>query len=95
MTAMPALAPDWRSLAGTVQYPTDLLIDGRWEPGATRHEVVSPIDGQVVADVAFADASDVDRAVAAARASFEDRRWAGMSPMFSKGRARGRALEMV
>ena len=66
MTAVPALAPDWRSLAGTVQYPTDLLIDGRWESGATRHEVVSPIDGQVVADVAFADASDVDRAVAAA-----------------------------
>ena len=84
MTAVPALAPDWRSLAGTVQYPTDLLIDGRWESGATRHEVVSPIDGQVVADVAFAGASDVDRAVAAARASFDDRRWAGMSPMDRK-----------
>jgi 4-(gamma-glutamylamino)butanal dehydrogenase len=82
-TATPA-APDWRSLAASVEYPSDLLIDGRWEPGASRHAVVSPIDGQVVADVAFADAADVDRAVAAARASFEDRRWAGMSPMDRK-----------
>ena len=33
-----------------------------------------------VTEVAMADAADVDRAVASARASFEDRRWAGMAP---------------
>ncbi len=77
---MTAIAPDWRALAGTVRYPTDLLIDGSWSRGAARHEVISPIDGQVVADVAFADAVDVDRAVAAARASFEDGRWSGLAP---------------
>ncbi len=81
---MTTSTPDWRALAASVQYPTDLLIDGRWEAGSSRNEVVSPIDGRVVAEVAFADATAVDRAVAAARTSFEDRRWAGMSPMDRK-----------
>ncbi len=81
---MTATIPDWRALASSVQHPTDLLIDGRWEAGSARHEVVSPVDGRVVADVAFGDADAVDRAVVAARASFEDRRWAGMSPMDRK-----------
>ena len=77
---MTAIAPDWAALAAEVSYPTDLLIDGEWTPGAGRREVISPIDGRVVADVAIAEAVDVDRAVAAARASFADRRWAGMAP---------------
>jgi 4-(gamma-glutamylamino)butanal dehydrogenase len=81
---MTTTTPDWRALAGTVSYPTDLLIDGRWQAGSTRYEVVSPVDGQVVAEVAMADAADVDRAVASARAAFEDRRWAGMSPVDRK-----------
>jgi gamma-glutamyl-gamma-aminobutyraldehyde dehydrogenase len=80
----PTAVPDWRALAASVEYPTGLLIDGRFEPGAARHEVVSPIDGSVVTDVAFGDASDIDRAVKAARAAFEDGRWSGMSPMDRK-----------
>ena len=39
---------------------------------------VSPIDNQPIAEVAEADASDVDRAVAAARAAFPA--WAGADP---------------
>ena len=77
---MTTTAPDWRALADAVRYPTDLLIDGRWTPGASRQAVVSPIDGRVVTEVAFGDAADIDRAVASARAAFEDRRWAGMPP---------------
>jgi len=73
-------APDWHALASTVTFPTGLLIDGQWCRGSSVHEVVSPIDGRVVADVAFAGASDVDLAVAAARRAFEDRRWSGMAP---------------
>lgn len=75
---------DWTALAASVRYPTGLLIDGRWESGTRRHEVVTPIDGSVVTDVAFGSVADVDRAVASARAAFEDRRWAGMSPMERK-----------
>jgi hypothetical protein len=78
--SMTTTAPDWAALAATVSYPTDLLIDGAWVTGATRREVVTPIDGTVVAEVAMAEGAEVDLAVAAARASFEDRRWAGMAP---------------
>ena len=72
----------WSTLAARVQPRTDLLVDGDWVPAATgeRLRVVSPVDGSVVAEVACADASDVDRAVAVARRAFEDRRWAGMAP---------------
>ncbi|MCF8536491.1 MAG: aldehyde dehydrogenase family protein [Candidatus Nanopelagicales bacterium] len=72
--------PDWHVLAATVEYPTDLLIDGGWVPGEHRSDVVSPIDGRVITDVAYADAASVDRAVASARRAFEDRRWSGMAP---------------
>ncbi len=75
---------DWAGLAAALSPQTGLLIDGRWGTGAGTHEVISPIDGQVVTEIAMADAGDVDRAVRAARGAFEDRRWAGMSPMERK-----------
>lgn len=81
---MTSTTPDWHSLAATVRYPTDLLIGGQWVSGPTRHEVISPIDGRVVAEVAMGDATTIDRAVASARTAFEDRRWAGMTPMDRK-----------
>jgi gamma-glutamyl-gamma-aminobutyraldehyde dehydrogenase len=81
---MTTTAPDWSALAATVEFPTDLLIDGQWSPGSTRQQVISPIDGRVVAEVAMGDGRDVNRAVASARAAFEDRRWAGLSPMDRK-----------
>ncbi len=58
-----------------------LFIDGAWVAGAsgTTAPVVNPSDGTVVRVVDVADASDVDRAVAAARRSFEDGTWAGTS----------------
>jgi gamma-glutamyl-gamma-aminobutyraldehyde dehydrogenase len=71
---------DWRALAEGTAFPTELLIEGTWTAGHTREPVVSPIDGRTLAEVAYADAHDVDRAVASARAAFEDRRWAGMAP---------------
>lgn len=45
-----------------------------------RFSSISPIDGREIAQVARCDAADVDLAVRAARAAFEDRRWAGKSP---------------
>ena len=40
----------------------------------------SPVDGRLLTQVARCGAADVDAAVAAARAAFEDRRWAGKAP---------------
>lgn len=76
--------PDWQALADAITPPTELLIDGAQVAGEGRMPVVSPIDGRTVAEVAIAGAADVDRAVAAARRAFEDRRWAGKSPMERK-----------
>ncbi len=55
----------------------DLYIDGAWvapAEGGTR-EIRCPADGQLVRVVDEATAVDTDRAIAAARASFDDGRW--------------------
>ncbi|QYF96023.1 aldehyde dehydrogenase [Massilia sp. PAMC28688] len=41
---------------------------------------ISPIDGRTLGTTARCGLADVDAAVAAARAAFEDRRWAGQAP---------------
>lgn len=43
-------------------------------------ECFSPIDNRKLADVASCREADVNAAVSAARAAFNDRRWAGLSP---------------
>ena len=59
-----------------------LLIDGRWRAAETggRFATSDPADGSVITDVAAATAADVNAAVAAARRSFTDRRWRGLTP---------------
>jgi len=53
------------------------FIAGRWTDGAgaERLPVISPIDEELIAELAEADASEVDRAVAAARAAFARGDW--------------------
>ena len=57
--------------------PTKLLIDGEWlEPATGRHyDDINPSTGEVLASIAEAGAEDVDRAVKAARAAFQDGAW--------------------
>ena len=58
-----------------------LLIEGRWQDGENgESEVLSPIDGKALTTLALASAADVARAVASARAAFEDGRWSRMAP---------------
>ena len=63
--------------------PQNHLIDGRNLPsedgGVT--DVISPINGQCITTVAAGTSGDAARAIQAARAAFEDRRWAGMPPV--------------
>jgi len=47
-------------------------------------DVLSPIDGQVLTRIARGTAADMEAAIAAARAAFEDRRWAGRPPAARK-----------
>src|ERR1700754_513190 len=57
--------------------PRLLLIDGEWVPAASgaTFEVVDPGTGQVIAAVPRGDKQDIDRAVAAARRTFDRRVW--------------------
>jgi phenylacetaldehyde dehydrogenase len=60
----------------------ELLIDGRWrgaEAGG-RFATYNPADGSVITEVAAATAPDVNAAVVAARRSFAERRWRGLTP---------------
>ncbi|MFH3478063.1 aldehyde dehydrogenase [Xanthobacter variabilis] len=75
--------------AEPVEHPTfrtQAFIDGAFVPAASGHtfSAVNPATGRVLAEVAAGDAADIDRAVAAARRAFEDRRWAGQRPLERK-----------
>ena len=47
-------------------------------------DCISPVDGRLLTQVARCTEADVNVAVAAARAAFEDKRWCGMSPAARK-----------
>lgn len=57
-----------------------LYIDGAWADAAdgARREIRSPADGRFVAEVSDAGAADTERAIAAARAAFDDGRWSNV-----------------
>lgn len=62
------------------------LINGQRQAAADGQtfDCLSPVDGRLLTQVARCGAVDVDAAVAAARAAFEDRRWAGKAPAVRK-----------
>src|SRR3954466_10066759 len=62
--------------------PGKLLINGAWVEGSGKaFETINPATGEVLTQVAEATAADVDRAVQAARAAFDDpaSKWRKMS----------------
>lgn len=72
--------------------PGRLFIGGEWQDSASgkTFDTINPATGEVLTQVAEADADDVDRAVAAARAAFEGGEWPKIS-----GRERGRHLYRI
>jgi acyl-CoA reductase-like NAD-dependent aldehyde dehydrogenase len=73
---------DWLDRAASIKPRTEAFIDGRFVPAASGRTFtdIAPRDGRPIAEVAEADATDVDRAVTAARTAFDDRRWSDQSP---------------
>src|SRR5260370_22367786 len=61
--------------------PTKLLINGKWVDSASgkTFPTINPSTGEVITQVAEADAADVDKAVTAARAAFDKGPWRKMS----------------
>lgn len=62
------------------------LIDGKGVPASDGGlmDVISPIDGQVLTQVAKGTVADMDAAIASARVAFEDGRWASQPPAARK-----------
>src|SRR3989441_775784 len=61
--------------------PGRLLINNEWLDGSKHFNTINPATGEVLTHIAEASAEDVDRAVQAARRSFDDRSgpWRKMS----------------
>lgn len=76
--------------------PKRLLINNEWvEPhGGQTFESINPATGKPLAEVAEAGAEDVDAAVAAARAAFEDGPWRSTPPA-ERGRLMWRLADLV
>ncbi|NEO32946.1 MAG: aldehyde dehydrogenase family protein [Symploca sp. SIO3C6] len=72
-----ASVPEQKAKVG----PTQLLINNEWVNSVSgkRFETINPSTGEVICDLAEADAADVDLAVAAARKAFNSGDWKQMS----------------
>jgi len=66
--------------------PRGHLIDGKicQSTSGETAEVISPINGRVLTTTAAGNREDANRAIAAARSAFEDRRWCGQAPAARK-----------
>ncbi|MFO7338724.1 MAG: aldehyde dehydrogenase [Lysobacteraceae bacterium] len=82
----PRTRADWQAMADRLQIRTRAFIDGRYVDAADggTFECVSPIDGRVLGQVAACGAEDVERAVRAARRSFEAGTWSRARPVHRK-----------
>ena len=71
-----------KSQAEGLSFRNQAFIGGDFVAAASGQtfDCVSPLDGRVLTQVAAGDAEDIDRAVKAARAAFEDGRWSRMHP---------------
>ncbi|UYG06215.1 aldehyde dehydrogenase family protein [Halomonas sp. M4R1S46] len=79
---MPLTHHDWKRRAAALEVDGRAWIDGRRRPaeGGATLDSINPMTGEAVAAVAACDATDVDRAVAAARAAFVAGDWARVDP---------------
>ena len=79
-----------------VQLQTDAFVDGQFVAAADGRtfDCVTPRDGSVLTRVARGDAADIDRAVAAARRTFDDGAWAYADPAH-RGRVLIRLSELI
>ena len=73
---------DWLARAAAVSPRNEAFIGGRFVPAASGETFadITGRDGSRITDVAQGGVEDVDRAVAAARTAFDDRRWADQAP---------------
>jgi acyl-CoA reductase-like NAD-dependent aldehyde dehydrogenase len=73
-------------MMSTTAYDGRALINGQRVAAldGQTFDCISPVDGRLLTQVARCGQADVDAAVVAGRAAFEDRRWCGMAPAARK-----------
>jgi gamma-glutamyl-gamma-aminobutyraldehyde dehydrogenase len=78
----PLTAAEYKAIAADLQLPTNAFVDGAFRPAKSgkTFQTTNPATGEVLAEIAACDASDVDFAVAKARDAFEDGRWRQLTP---------------
>ena len=88
--------PPLRDLLGPGGPRQLAYVDGEYVPAISGEtfRCVSPINGEVVAEVASCDAADVDRAVRGARAAFESGVWSRAAPK-DRRRVLARLAELI
>jgi len=76
----------WQTLADGLDIRTQAFIDGKYvdAAGGKTFDCISPIDGRSLGEVAECGAEDVERAVKAARRSFESGAWSQAKPFKRK-----------
>ena len=77
---------DWEKKAAALVIEGRAFIDGAYVPARSGKTFAktSPVDGRFLADIADCETADIDVAVAAARAAFEDGRWRNLPPAEKK-----------
>ncbi|MEV7809198.1 aldehyde dehydrogenase [Streptomyces flaveolus] len=86
---------EWLRRAKTLDLPRAHLIDGAEEAGGgSTFSVISPRDGQSLAEVADGGAAEVDAAVAAARRAFDHGPWPRLAPA-DRGRILLRVADLL
>ncbi|SFI79701.1 aldehyde dehydrogenase [Celeribacter neptunius] len=73
---------DWQDHAAALSFRTQAFIDGQFVDALSgkTFATINPATGEEIAQIAECDAADIDHAVKAARAAFEDGRWSRMEP---------------
>ena len=73
---------EYVALAAKLQPRNQAFIDGEFRDAISGRTftTTNPATGEVLATVAACDVQDVDVAVAAAKAAFEDGRWSALTP---------------
>ena len=76
----------YRELAATLEFRDQAFINGRFSPAKAgkTFTTTNPATEQVLSEIAACDAEDIDQAVAAAKAAFDDGRWQSLAPSARK-----------
>ena len=82
----PRTRDSWQALADGLKIQTKAFIDGRYVDSASGQtfDCLSPIDGRSLGQVAQCAAEDIERAVRAARRSFDEGAWSAAKPAHRK-----------